>query len=172
MLTATSKYSSAKGNSCASAWIGMILFSSPIRRKRVKLSVALIQRSVANTVTPYSFAKNIEVKPFPQPRSSTRIPSWSVSEFVSSSRILEWCQTRLKRCMHQRGGTQGRVPPATGQGRPICRAPRLFQENRLSPSLAHEHHEVSVVSATFPYWKNVLLVFPSSKSLLTTSCDF
>ncbi len=86
-----SKYSSAYGRSATSAWIGMILLSKPASLKRAKFSLAVIHRSVANTCTPNSLARNMDVRPLPQPRSRTRIWGFSSSipgSWVNSSRIF------------------------------------------------------------------------------------
>ena len=52
---------------------------------RSQLSVGLIQRSVAQTSTPNSRARNTELSPLPQPRSITRMPGSSVTCSASSS---------------------------------------------------------------------------------------
>ena len=69
-----SKNPSANGRACASAWMGNTRSSTPASRIRPRLSLAAIHRSTAHTCRPYSFARNMELNPLPQPMSSTRMP--------------------------------------------------------------------------------------------------
>ena len=47
-------------------------------------------------------------------------------------------QIRLKRCMHQRGGTQDVFRRPCDKDVALAGHPALLHENRLSPSLAHD----------------------------------
>jgi hypothetical protein len=59
--------------------------STPASLIRSQLSVAPIQRSVAHTWTPNSFAKKIELIALPQPMSSRRMPGVSRSRSDNDS---------------------------------------------------------------------------------------
>ena len=55
-----------------------LLVTLPAAQMRCQLSVAEVQRSVAQTRTPNSLARKMELIARPQPMSSTRIPATHV----------------------------------------------------------------------------------------------
>src|SRR4030042_3573572 len=57
--------------------MGYTWFSIPASLTRSQFSAALIQRSLAQTCTPYSFARKTELKALPQPMSRRRMPGLS-----------------------------------------------------------------------------------------------